>query len=186
MKIYTKTGDSGTTGLFGGGRVSKDALRVEAYGNVDELNASIGAALASGISGDLRELLNQIQIDLFVLGAELASNPDHARPKGAGIDQISTDAIGQLEVAIDRLEEELPPLKSFILPGGTPGGAGLHLARVVCRRAERKVVALARTEATRAEVVQYLNRLSDFLFVVARVVNHRAGAPETPWLPKKV
>jgi cob(I)alamin adenosyltransferase len=184
MKIYTKTGDSGTTGLFGGGRVPKDALRVEAYGNVDELNASIGAALATGLPADLGALLNQVQIDLFVLGAELASSPEHARPKGAGIDQIAPEAISTLEVAIDRLEEELPPLKSFILPGGTTGGAGLHLARVVCRRAERQVVALARSEATRAEVVQYLNRLSDFLFVVARVVNHRGKAPETPWLPR--
>jgi cob(I)alamin adenosyltransferase len=185
MKIYTKTGDDGTTGLFGGGRVPKDEPRVDAYGNVDELNAVIGMARAQPCPPDVAELLAQIQVDLFVLGAELASNPKTAKPKGPGIDQVDPVRIGVLEKAIDKAEEELPALTSFILPGGSPAGAALHLARTVCRRAERRVVGMRKNEAVRIEVVHYLNRLSDLLFVLARLVNHRAGAPEVKWLPGK-
>lgn len=183
MKIYTKTGDDGTTGLFGGARVSKDDLRVEAYGTADELNAVIGVARAAGPDKTVDDTLARIQIDLFVLGAELATNPAHTKHKGPGIDQVAESAVKALEDAIDKAETELPPLTSFILPGGGIAGAALHQARVVCRRAERRAITLSKREPVRGEVIRYLNRLADLLFVLARLVNHRDGKAETKWLP---
>ncbi len=177
MRIYTKTGDAGETGLFGGARVSKASGRVEAYGDVDELNSALGVARLSPIDDVRDALLAEIQSELFDLGAELAVTPGK-EPIGP---RIGEEEIVRLERAIDAAEEELPPLKTFVLPGGSPGGAYLHLARTVCRRAERAVVALARTEGVRAEVLRYLNRLSDLLFVLARLANARAGVADVPW-----
>lgn len=181
MKIYTKTGDAGETGLFGGGRVPKDHLRVRAYGDVDELNAAVGLAAALEPAAFEVTTLQQIQRDLFTIGAQLAT-PDPARlakalaPRGA-LGDAETRA---LEAVIDRHEATLPPLKSFILPGGSPKAAALHLARTVCRRAERSVVTLARESDVSPPLVTYLNRLSDLLFVLARAVN-RAAAGDIPW-----
>jgi cob(I)alamin adenosyltransferase len=182
MKIYTRTGDAGTTGLFGGGRVEKDSVRVEAYGAVDELNAALGVASAASPAGASTERLAAIQKDLFAVGAELATAAGHesrlSTPLIAGTD------IARLEGWIDELELGLPPLRHFILPGGAAAGAALHAARTVCRRAERRVIAAGRERPVRSEVIVYLNRLSDLLFVLARSVNHAAGAPETPWNPR--
>ena len=177
MKIYTRTGDEGDTGLFGGGRVSKTHPRVEAYGDVDELNASIGMARAIELMPRVDEVLVPIQRDLFAIGALLAT-PDREKMKKhldkANIDQPRITA---LEHAIDDCDRELEPLKAFIVPGGTPKAAALHVARTVCRRAERRVIALAEEEIPPIVVV-YLNRLSDLLFTLARVANRRAGAGE--------
>ena len=181
MKIYTKTGDAGETGLFGGERVPKDHPRVAAYGDVDELNACIGLARALEPRDFEDALLQAIQRDLFAIGAVLAT-PDPARLiKALGGPGIADPAVEQLEVAIDRHEAALPPLKSFILPGGAPKGAALHVARTVCRRAERGVVGLGRASGVSPVVGRYLNRLSDLLFVLARTANHAAGAAEIPW-----
>jgi cob(I)alamin adenosyltransferase len=179
VKIYTKTGDSGETSLFDGTRVSKADARVDAYGEVDELNAWIGLALASRLDPDLDEALVHIQRDLFALGARLA---DPAAKIAARVIKASLtdDDVARLESLIDRLEAELPPLTRFILAGGTPGGAALHLARTVCRRAERRMVALE--PPVDGVLVRYVNRLSDLLFVVARVVNRRGGVAEVEWL----
>ena len=181
MKIYTKTGDAGTTGLFGGGRVPKDDARVDAYGDVDELNAVIGAARATGPMPRVDEVLVSVQRDLFAIGALLAT-PDvdkmHAHLEKARIDD---SRISELERAIDECDNELEPLKAFIIPGGTPKAAELHVARTVCRRAERKVVHLQHTVELPRLVVVYLNRLSDLLFSLARVANKRAGAGEVTW-----
>jgi cob(I)alamin adenosyltransferase len=179
VKIYTKTGDTGETSLFDNTRVMKSDPRVDAYGEVDELNACLGSALASGVGGDIGEALQQIQKDLFALGARLAD--PSARIADRVTKAVITDAdIQRLEQLIDRFESELPALKRFILPGGSPGGAALHLARTICRRAERRAVALG---AGRDEpvVIVYLNRLSDLLFVMARAVNHRSNVPEAEW-----
>ena len=179
MKIYTKTGDDGSTGLFGGPRVDKDDPRIEAYGTVDELNSTLGWARAVGLPADLDELVRGIQNELFSVGAELAT-PD---PAAHGTDFVGSTQIAALEHAIDRYEADLAPLKQFILPGGVPAAAALHLARTVCRRAERRVVTLVRHEPAvggRAMVI-YLNRLGDLLFVVARAVNHRLGQPDVSW-----
>ena len=179
MKIYTKTGDSGETSLFDNTRVSKADARVDAYGEVDELNACLGAARAAGLDADIGGVLESIQRDLFAVGARLADPA--ARIAGRVTKAAVTEAQVQgLEETIDRLESELEPLRRFILPGGSPAGALLHLARTVCRRAERRVVALGPGPADPAVVI-YLNRLSDLLFVMARAVNRRAGAPETEW-----
>ena len=183
MKIYTKTGDAGDTGLFGGPRVRKDDVRVEAYGAVDELNAAIGVARARGGDAEIDALLAAAQDHLFAIGAELATPPG-AKAHSA-VPAIETAWASALEAAIDRFETELPPLRQFVLPGGTPLAADLHLARAVCRRAERRVVALHRSAAVAPEVLTYLNRLSDFLFVAARLANHRAGAAEVPWHPRR-
>ena len=183
MRIYTKTGDGGDTGLFGGGRVPKHDRRVEAYGQVDELNAAIGFALAQEPRTFCRELLETIQKDLFTIGAELATPDAEKLAKALGGPPLGPAQVAALEAAIDRYEAQLPPLKQFILPGGVPKGAALHLARTVCRRAERAVVQLHRAQETGglSSVVPYLNRLSDLLFVLARVANHAAGASEVPW-----
>ena len=182
MRIYTRTGDAGDTGLFGGGRVGKDHPRVEAYGEVDELNAVVGLARAIELMPRIDEVLVPIQRDLFGLGALLATPDREKMEKQLRKARIDDDRIAQLERAIDAAETELEPLTSFILPGGTPKAAALHVARTVCRRAERRVVALSETEeGIPPLVVIYLNRLSDLLFVLARLANRRAGAGEVTW-----
>ena len=183
MKIYTKTGDAGETGLFGGGRTSKDSPRVAAYGEVDELNAALGLARALEPQEFADALLQRIQRDLFTIGAELATpDPDKlqkalSRTSAA----IGESDIAALEDAIDGHQSRLEPLKNFILPGGAPKAAALHLARTVCRRAERAVVALSRHEQISPAILRYLNRLSDLLFVLARAANAHAGRPDVKW-----
>jgi cob(I)alamin adenosyltransferase len=181
MRIYTRTGDAGDTGLFGGGRVGKDHPRVEAYGAVDELNAVLGWARSIELMPRIDEVLVPIQRDLFSIGALLATpTPEKVteRLRKARLDEAR---ITELEQSIDAGETELEPLTSFILPGGTPKSAALHVARTVCRRAERRVVAMADDIEVPPIVLQYLNRLSDLLFVLARVANRRAGAAEVTW-----
>lgn len=188
MKIYTRRGDEGETGLLGGDRVPKSDLRVEAYGTVDELNAAVGLArsLAREAGEELLEdgRFKKIQDDLFAVGARLAAaDPDRAREKGL-VPDLPPGRVEDLEAWIDELDEELPELDAFLLPGGSPAAAQLHAARTVCRRAERAVVRLAREREGLADVVlPYLNRLSDLLFTLARAANRRAGAPETEWEP---
>lgn len=177
-RIYTRTGDEGETGLFGGGRVPKSDARVAAYGTVDELNAVIGWVLTRSGDAEVAERLNAIQRDLFALGAHLATPPD-ARSRDH-LPALPADRVAEFEAWIDEADNELDPLKSFILPGGVEAGAALHLARTVCRRAERAVVGLP-DGAVDPAITVYLNRLSDLLFVWARLMNHRAGARETPW-----
>lgn len=183
VKIYTRTGDDGTTGLYGGSRVLKTAPRVEAYGTIDEASATIGMARAAEVPSDIDSVLAQVQDDLFTMGAELACAPGKADKllKMRLIEQADAD---RLEAAIDAAEEGLPKLRSFILPGGTPGAAALHLARCVARRAERCVLSLEGDDAPRREIVVYLNRLSDLLFVLARKANHAAGVADLPWSPR--
>lgn len=188
MKIYTRRGDEGETGLLGGDRVPKTDRRVEAYGTVDELNAAVGVARSLARASD-RDLLDdrrlkRIQDDLFAVGARLAAaDPARAREKGL-VPDFPPGRVEDLEAWIDELDEELPELDAFVLPGGSPAGAHLHAARTVCRRAERAVVRLAREHEDLTEVVlPYLNRLSDLLFTLARAANRRAGAPETEWEP---
>jgi cob(I)alamin adenosyltransferase len=178
-KIYTKTGDRGDTRLFDGTQVRKDDARVEAYGDVDELNALIGAGAAWVKDPDIGAMLAAIQKDLFSIGAQLAD--PRADERTWGKFQLPENRITALEEAIDRFETELPPLRQFILAGGGPAGAMLHVARTVCRRAERRVVGLAGRVHVNAGVIVYLNRLSDFLFVLARLINHREGQEEIPW-----
>jgi len=171
-KIYTKTGDDGTTGLGDGKRVPKDSARVAAYGTVDELNSTIGVVLAQDIPAPVREALTQIQHDLFDLGGELCI---------PGFALVNEGDVERLEHTLDAFNEDLPPLKDFILPGGGMAAASAHVARTVCRRAEREIVTLARTEAVRAEAIRYLNRLSDLLFVLARVLARASGQGEVLW-----
>lgn len=180
MKIYTKTGDQGQTGLIGGTRVPKDHARVAAYGDIDELNAAIGLAKAHTRDAQLSTLLGEIQRDLFALGAQLADPTAKVGAKKAKA-AITAARIRRLETAIDRREAALPPLTAFILPGGAPLGASLHLARTICRRAERAIVTLARGEAVDARVLAYVNRLADLLFVLARFENERSGEREERW-----
>jgi cob(I)alamin adenosyltransferase len=180
-KIYTKTGDDGRTGLFGGGRVEKDHARVEAYGDVDELNAVIGAARAVELMPRVDEILAPVQRDLFAIGALLATPHPEKHREQLEKARLSDKRIAQLEQAIDDGEEELEPLKAFILPGGTPKASALHVARTVCRRAERSIIRLQRTDEVPQIIIVYLNRLSDLLFVLARVANRRAGAGEVTW-----
>ncbi|MDQ6801432.1 MAG: cob(I)yrinic acid a,c-diamide adenosyltransferase [Acidobacteriota bacterium] len=171
MKIYTRTGDSGETSLFGGTRVAKNDLRIEAYGTIDELNAFIGVARAGWPSSPIDAQLEKVQADLFDVGAYLAA-PDSDR-----FTSVPASRIEELEAAIDRMEAELTPLKTFILPGGSLAASNLHVARTICRRAERIVVALGDTSTTLA----YLNRLADYLFVAARLANKNQSVPDTPW-----
>jgi len=180
-KIYTRTGDEGETGLFGGGRVSKDHPRVEAYGDIDELNAMLGLARAIELIPRVDEVLVPIQRDLFSLGALLATPDREKMREQLSKARIDDTRISQLERAIDDCEAELEPLQAFIIPGGTPKAAALHAARTVCRRAERRVVSLMRDDEVPPLAGIYLNRLSDLLFVLARVANHRAGAGEVTW-----
>jgi cob(I)alamin adenosyltransferase len=179
MKIYTKTGDDGTTGLIGA-RVRKDDPRVAAYGDVDELNAVLGLVLADARDEALGALLRGIQRDLFAVGAHLA-DPNARVTASRSKTDIAAERIAELEQAIDAAETELPALTAFILPGGCRAGAALHLARTVCRRAERTVVTLAAQSTVEPTIVTYLNRLSDLLFVLARRENQRAGSPEDLW-----
>ena len=178
VKIYTRSGDDGTTGLLGPGRVLKSAPRVEAYGSVDELNAALGAARALDAGDWVGSDLATIQARLFSLGAELATT---AIAPLANLERVGDADVAALERTIDRLDAELPPLVNFILPAGHPLAAQLHLARTVCRRAERRVVALAETAPVEEHLVHYLNRLADLLFVMARWCNHRAGVAEVEW-----
>lgn len=181
MKIYTRTGDEGTTALFGGDRVSKEHPRIAAYGTVDETNALLGIALTQLDLGtpDLTQLIERLQDELFVLGADLAT-PLDSKPV---VPRMRPDHVEHLERTIDALQEELPPLKHFILPGGTPAAATLHHARTVCRRAERLTVASASEQEVNEQALVYLNRLSDLLFVLARAANQRSGAAERTWQP---
>ena len=179
MRLYTKTGDEGETALFDGTRVSKTNSRVAAYGDVDELNATVGLALATGLDADLMELLVQVQRDLFALGSLLA-DPKARVAERVTKTKLSAADVRRLEDAIDRFDAQVPPLRRFLLPGGGPGAAALHLARGVCRRSERSIVGLGR-ENVPVEVLQYVNRLSDLLFVLARVVNHRTAVAERDW-----
>ncbi len=182
VRIYTKTGDAGETSLMGGGRVAKDHIRVVAYGDVDEANAAVGLARATEPRELADALLAAVQQDLFSIGAALAT-PEPERLKQAQRDKmvVAPERIEALERAIDDADGELPPLRAFVLPGGTPKAAQLHLARTVCRRAERAVVSLARGESVPPEVIVYLNRLSDLLFTLARLANHRAGIADVSW-----
>ena len=179
VKIYTKTGDTGETSLFDNTRVSKADPRVDAYGEVDELNACLGAARAAGLDADLSRMLEAIQKELFAVGARLADPSSRISGRVTKAAVTHADVV-RLEETIDRLETELPPLRRFILPGGSVAGALLHLARTVCRRAERRVIALGH-QAVEPIIIVYLNRLSDLLFVTARAANHRADVPETEW-----
>ena len=182
MKIYTKKGDTGETGLYGGDRVSKDDLRIRAYGSFDELNASLALALSEpGLAEGLKTSLSRTQSELFQLGAELAT-PRGKKVASALIEDSHTE---RLEQEIDAMEKELPPLKTFILPGGTRASSLIHLARTVSRRAERELVTLNRAEPQRAAVLKYVNRLSDFLFVCARYANHKAKVKDVPWVAPK-
>lgn len=181
MKIYTKKGDSGETSLFGGSRVSKSSMRIDAYGTVDELNSVVGLAASYSLSPKGTLLTQRVQEYLFVLGADLAT------PKSSDtrINRISETEINYLEKAIDEMEDELSPLKNFILPGGSQAGATFHLARTVCRRAERAAVSCSEEEEISTAAIKFLNRLSDFLFVLARYENKYAGTAEETWTPKK-
>ena len=181
MKIYTRTGDAGETGLFGGGRAPKDAVRVMAYGDVDELNAVLGVARGTAPAELFDAELAAVQRDLFALGGQLAT-PDPARVRQAlEKAELSGRRVEEFERAIDAAEAELPPLRAFILPAGVPKAAALHLARTVCRRAERSVVRLGRESELPELFLRYLNRLSDYLFLLARLANHRAGRSDVTW-----
>ena len=179
MTLYTKTGDSGETALFDGTRVSKSEGRVAAYGDVDELNATLGLALAAGVDDDLSALLGHIQRDLFAVGARLADPRDRIAERVEKAD-LAESSVRRLEDAIDRYDAEVPPLRRFLLPGGSQTASAFHLARAVCRRAERSIVALG-VQRTPPEVLRYINRLSDLLFVLARVTNHRGQVAEREW-----
>ncbi|KXK15684.1 MAG: ATP/cobalamin adenosyltransferase [Chloroflexi bacterium OLB15] len=178
MKIYTRTGDEGETSLFSGGRVRKDHLRVEAYGTVDELNSLLGLARAETLPDLAQQRLERIQNELFVIGADLAT-PMESSP--AWLKRLTMDVIEPLEIEIDEMTLELPALKNFILPGGTRAAATIHVARTVCRRAERLTIRLKSEESLNPAIIVYLNRLSDWLFTLARWINLRAGEPETRW-----
>ena len=184
MKIYTKTGDTGETGLFGGERVKKDHPRIFAYGDVDELNAFVGWVRAANRDVEVDAALQSVQNDLFDLGAVLAT-PDPKKLEGKGR-FVTAHEVKALEREIDRMEKDLAPLKTFILPGGSEVAARLHAARTVCRRAERSVVTLAHREKIGEEIIMYLNRLSDYLFVMARWVNFKQGVADVPWTKKEI
>jgi len=188
MKIYTKTGDAGETGLFGGQRVRKDNVRVDAYGDVDELNSVIGLAVAGfgDRMADLGERLRSIQTELFTLGANLATPaPEDGGRPNSYVGALDPARIPEMESWIDEAETELEPLKNFVLPGGSEAASRLHLARTVCRRAERRVITLAHEAHLDENLVIYLNRLSDYLFTLARLANRRAGVDDIPWLGQR-
>ena len=183
MKIYTRTGDDGSTGLFGGGRIRKSDPRIECYGTIDELNASIGlaaAALAGSASADaLADWLRQIQHELFNIGSHLATPAES--PSAAKLPSLDEMMVGRLEMQMDQADEQLSPLRQFILPAGGEAACRLHLARTICRRAERRIVAFAMDRPVPHVIITYLNRLSDWLFVMARLANQRAGVEDVPW-----
>ena len=180
MKIYTKTGDSGETGLFSGQRVGKDHLRVSAYGTLDEMNSFLGVAAASGSSPEVREALALIQRLAFELGSDLATVP-----KPGALPRIGAEHIQELERGIDAMTAKIPPLSAFIFPGGSPAAAHIHVARAVCRRAEREVITASSQEAIPHEAIVFLNRLSDYLFTLARYENFLSGVAEPVWTPAK-
>jgi cob(I)alamin adenosyltransferase len=180
MKIYTRTGDAGLTGLYGGGRAPKNDPRIAAVGAVDELNARLGVCRAAGVPSEVDAVLARLQHEMFALGAELAS-PGAAAPGSLLLDSAD---IAAAESDIDRFEASLAPLKAFVLPGGTPASAALHDARAVCRRAEREVVGLSQAASLRPEAIAYLNRVGDLLFVLARYANHAAGVADVLWQKK--
>jgi cob(I)alamin adenosyltransferase len=187
MKLYTKRGDAGLTDLFGGKRVSKDALRVEAYGTVDELNSAVGLALCACENAEIKAMLTGVQSRLFDVGAELAT-PAGAKGEGKGKEvegRIEQEHVTQLERHIDWACEGVPPMRSFVLPAGVELACRLHLARSICRRAERLCVALSREESVSAEVIIFLNRLSDLLFALARKANHLAGVVDVAWIASR-
>ena len=175
MKIYTRTGDKGETSLFGGSRVSKNDRRIEAYGTIDELNSHLGLCRAATLAANIDAELDRAQSDLFDIGAFLAA------PGSDKFPSVSADRVGDLERAIDAMESALMPLKTFIVPGGSESAARLHVARTVCRRAERRVIALEESSPEMLTTIAYLNRLSDFLFVAARRANQLQGVADTPW-----
>lgn len=181
MKIYTRTGDSGDTGLFGGGRVAKDHARVAAYGDIDELNSAIGVARAAEPSAFHEDLLRSIQHDLFAIGGHLATPDPEKVAEALKKAEMSDARVAEFEDVIDQADQALPPLKAFILPAGAPKAAALHLARTVCRRAERSVVTLNRDAEVPATFLQYLNRLSDLLFSLARLANLESGMDDETW-----
>jgi cob(I)alamin adenosyltransferase len=180
VKIYTRGGDSGETGLFGGGRVPKDHPRIGACGAVDELNAFLGRALDAVRSDPWRERLRDLQHDLFTLGSHLAA-PAAAESSGRRLPELPGDRVEQMEAWIDELDQGLPPLTAFILPGGSPGAIELHVCRTVCRRAERAVVAVQPRDPAAEFTIRYLNRLSDLLFMVARTENYQSGVEDVRW-----
>jgi cob(I)alamin adenosyltransferase len=181
MKIYTRSGDEGETSLFGGGRVPKSHSRVAAYGDIDELNAVLGVLIATDPQDFELELLTSIQVDLFAIGGRLASPDPERVAKALEKAVLADERTETLEQAIDRANTELTPLSAFVIPGGSPKAVYLHLARTVCRRAERRVVALHREAGVPPEILGYLNRLSDLLFTLARLANHHAGVPDHTW-----
>lgn len=181
MKIYTRTGDEGTTGLFGGGRVAKSHPRVAAYGDIDELNSILGWVRSTAPTDFHDELFDKIQRDLFSIGGHLATpDPEKVRAALAKAD-LSTARVAEFEALIDHADRELPVLRAFILPGGSPKAAALHVARTVCRRAERSVVDLTESTSVPSDFIVYLNRLSDLLFTLARLANHRSGLTDLTW-----
>lgn len=186
MKIYTRTGDGGETALFGGSRVSKDDRRVSTYGELDEANCCVGLALAHSRDPELTALLSSIQSELFDVGAVLATPP---ASEGALLERmalpVDESRVHELEALMDRFDSEIPPLRTFVLPGGCPLAAALHLARATVRRAERAMVTLHHVEPLPGILLTYVNRLSDLLFTLARVANHRAGVPEPLWQPRR-
>jgi cob(I)alamin adenosyltransferase len=181
MKLYTRTGDDGTTGLFGGGRVTKSSARVEAYGTVDETNSFLGVARAAGLAPEVDAILGPVQEDLFTLGAELACVP--GKEGKLGMTPLGSADISRLERAIDEADGACAPLKTFVLPGGSPQAAALHVARTVCRRAERAVLVIE-DGPVRSDLVVYLNRLSDLLFALARWSNALSAVTDVPWKPR--
>ena len=183
MKIYTRTGDDGTTGLIGGSRVRKSDRRLECSGTIDELNAALGLA-GVALDGAMLEFVRQIQNELFVIGSHIAS-PDPQSNQSASLPDLDEQMITRLEMQIDTAESELPPLRNFILPGGTEAAARLHLARTTCRRGERLLVDFAMDRPISPIILTYMNRLSDWLFVHARLANHRAGVADVIWVPEK-
>jgi cob(I)alamin adenosyltransferase len=181
-RIYTRTGDAGTTALFGGGRTSKADARVDAYGAVDELNASLGWAHAVVADEQVRAALELVQADMLTIGAHLATPPAREGRRAPALPALPVERVAEMESWIDDADAELPALTAFILPGGTDGAAALHVARTVCRRAERRVVSLAAASPVDGQLIVYLNRLSDWLFTAARLVNARAGGKDRVWL----
>lgn len=180
MKIYTKTGDKGETGLFGGERVPKDSIRIEAYGTIDELNSFVGLAIIDIKNKEIKELLGKIQNQLFTISADLAT-PENKKDKKLNISRTPEEFYIEIENAIDKFENQLTPLKNFILPGGSKGAALLHTCRTICRRAERRVVKLKNVENINENISIYLNRISDLFFVLARYENFSSGVPDSKW-----
>ena len=182
MKIYTKTGDKGQTSLLGGTRVGKDHIKIEAYGTVDELNSFIGVLISNKISSEISDFLGRLQPDLFTLGSHLAADQEKLRMK---LPHLPAERIIEMEEFIDLLNNRLSPLKSFVLPSGNEAASMAHVCRCVCRRAERHAVGLAKLEEINPDIITYLNRLSDLLFVIARSILHEAHIKDVPWLPPK-